>query len=460
MRRRDYKRIDLFIPAMLRDALDRTSPLVNAAWLVAFVLYVGWVVFFVIFAGQAILTSKNPLGELFSEEMFKYVITTAMVGGIVWLPGAYMRAVGGAMILYVSSAALFSDWPKILWGVFTITIPSKANLISNILLIYLTIALTGILSQIWLASIALILFARDRLWAAFASGGKHEYPRLGRIMYLLGLAETGFYRGGSDKAVMLVAKFLMLMGVIGCAIGLVVLYMMAVGPSPKGSSTFTTADLGVATAWTLGGGLVFVGLAVAIGLAFRRFFRPSPETDLAQARGRPIFLRSYRDDSVRLRNARSLSPLPLPFDMPRNVDEMVLAQLPECVAFARPDNPDRPFGVKRYDLRDIPWRDAVLDMIDHSSLLLISVDTTEGIDWEISQVLWRGHAGKAKFLMHPRLPLKNKKALTDAFAIQVSRLELRFMRGLDVDDRGQVRLYLGPRNNTAYRCMLGWMLNR
>lgn len=458
MQKRQYRRVDLFIPALLRDTVDRVGVLSSALWTVLLVLYVGWVLFALYFIANEVLRSSAPLGELFSEGTFEIVFATMLIGATAWSPGALVRLAGGALLFYLALAFL-QDLARISWNLIAtgptglVSWGSYAFLVAAVTLVTITSV------QILLASIALVLFNREKLWRAFSNGTGDDDPGIGRLTYYLGLAHTGFYRGSPGKALMLGAKMLMMLGVLATSLGVALLYIALFGEEPK-KVVVTKAVLWLITSWLLSGGLGCVALTTAIGYSFRRWFRPPQYERLDAFRDRPVFLRSYRDDNVRLGRHWSLSALPLPPDLPRNVDEMVLARLPDTVAFGRPDDIQAPFGVSRHYLRDTPWRDAVLELIERSSLLLITVDNTNGVDWEISQVLLAGHGAKAKFLMHPKLPTHEKRRLTDAFAITVGHRELALMRGLDVNQYGEVRVYLGPNSGAAYRCMLGWMLNR
>jgi hypothetical protein len=452
---RGYKRVRLALPAAFRDALDRSSALGNGAWMIALLLYLGWIVFFIWFCIDLMIKSEGDWQSVFSGEFVVIVTQTAIVGLIAFAPGALMR-IGGGLLLAVLSYQFLSLGLTIAWSQIGRWEAAGYILsVSNVFGVYALLALNLVLAQILLASLALVLFGRDRAWPAFASGGGHEDNSPMRILYWLGVADTGFYRGGWPRAVMLFAKFSLALGIAASLAGFPMVWAYLPGAVLAGPAELSDPRL---VSWLVGAGLAAIAISFGIGLAFRRFFPPPQFAALDEFGDRPIFLRAFRDDNVRLRNAWSLSPLPLPPDVPRNLDEIILARLPETIAIGRPDDPKAPFGVPRHYLRDVPWQNAVGTLLERSQLVIIAVDEGDGLAWEIAEVLARGLARKTKFIVHPKLSLAARLELGRAFAIEISRSDLGRLRGLDVAENGDVRAYLGPANSAAYRCMLGGML--
>ena len=93
-------------------------------------------------------------------------------------------------------------------------------------------------------------------------------------------------------------------------------------------------------------------------------------------------------------------------------------------------------------------------------MLIITVDETEGLGWELTQILAHGFAGKTKFIMHPNLAEDEKAKIAIALGTAIEAGDLARLRGLDLAPSGQVRAYLGAASGATYRCMLGWMLQR
>jgi uncharacterized protein DUF805 len=156
--------------------------------------------------------------------------------------------------------------------------------------------------------------------------------------------------------------------------------------------------------------LITFALLFVAGFRFaaRRFSRLSLEKLVSLDRRAPIlFLRSFQDDQVRLRKPR------LPFVQrvvsvgePRpTLDHILLEQATPhgpVVAIGAP-NSKPPFGAARKYVSDAEWRDVVADLCKRSAKIVITIDETEGVRWEIAHLLEQKYLDKTLFLIPPRL---------------------------------------------------------
>jgi hypothetical protein len=153
---------------------------------------------------------------------------------------------------------------------------------------------------------------------------------------------------------------------------------------------------------------IAVAIASALRLFARRLARVSME-QLSEIDKRPpvLFLRSFLDDQVELpRPKRSFwhslmavgDPLP-------SLDHVLLEEatpLGPVVAIGVPGAP-APFGAARLFTDDSSWQAAITKLADRAKAIVVVVDDTEGVLWELAHIRAAGHAAKTLFLLPPRL---------------------------------------------------------
>ena len=327
-----YERINLFVPALCRDALDRVAPLGNFVFLLAFLAYAGWLVLFVGFTIREIFTQRDVVAVIFSDkDWIPAAIATAMGGGLLVATGQFARIVSGLAISGYAISSLYSELGTSVSLVRGYADPntSEFSVAGAPLLIVLDIAVFVIFLHILIAGVGLVIFGRKQFWPAFSVGSELLTLR-GELLLRLGVADTGFYRGGKHRITMLLARISLALGMVASILGV----MLAVATlarrrplAPDLESALPTLTIAIGA--LIGIGLVSLAAAAVLGRMFRRWFPPQQIGGQHDVVGRPLFLRSFRDDNVRLRSARPLSLLPLPPDVPRNLDEIILARLPE-----------------------------------------------------------------------------------------------------------------------------------
>jgi hypothetical protein len=142
--------------------------------------------------------------------------------------------------------------------------------------------------------------------------------------------------------------------------------------------------------------------------AARRFTRLSLER-LSSSDPRPhiLFLRSFRDDQVRLRKSRTnfLGWLVSVGEPRPTLDHVLLEEgtsYGPVVAIGRPGSTP-PFGAARKYVNDAEWRETVGELCRQAGAVVITLDETEGVRWELQHLLGQDHVPKTLFLLPPRL---------------------------------------------------------
>jgi hypothetical protein len=210
--------------------------------------------------------------------------------------------------------------------------------------------------------------------------------------------------------------------------------------------------------------------------ASRRFLRVSLEQAQATDPRRPVlFLRSFRDDAV------ILPPPPKPglayrlfnyAERNTTLDELLLEEgtsLGPVVALGNPTDPVPPYGAARvyFHLHNNDWQKMIADLMEQAVAIVICVDNSEGLWWEIKHVAEQEHLGKTLFLLHPKYDLEDRvpdiapeleKLLGTSAISQINASGQKFM-GLWFDRMSQAQVGLASRfSRTHYLLMLRWFL--
>jgi hypothetical protein len=142
--------------------------------------------------------------------------------------------------------------------------------------------------------------------------------------------------------------------------------------------------------------------------ASRRYLRVSLEQAQATDPRRPVlFLRSFRDDAVALPPPRSGFPFRLFNYAERNksLDELLLEEgtsLGPVVALGNPTDAIPPYGAARGYFQNSDWQTMVAQLMEQAIAIVICVDDTESLWWEIEFVVEHRYLGKTLFLLHPK----------------------------------------------------------
>lgn len=142
--------------------------------------------------------------------------------------------------------------------------------------------------------------------------------------------------------------------------------------------------------------------------ASRRYLRVSLEQAQATDPRRPVlFLRSFRDDAVALPAPRSGIAFQLFNYAERNksLDELLLEEgtsLGPVVALGNPTDAIPPYGAARAYLQNSDWQKMIAELMEQAIAIVICVDDSESLWWEIKFVVEQQHLNKTLFLLHPK----------------------------------------------------------
>jgi hypothetical protein len=132
-----------------------------------------------------------------------------------------------------------------------------------------------------------------------------------------------------------------------------------------------------------------------------------------------VFLRAFRDDQVPLRPPR-LGLMGRAMDVGRrrtSLDEVLLEEATlygPVVALGNPKDKRPPYGAARAYIDTASWQDAISDIVRKAIYVVICIDDTEGIWWEVDHLLASGQQDKTLFLIHPRyFDVQENAALMD-----------------------------------------------
>jgi hypothetical protein len=204
----------------------------------------------------------------------------------------------------------------------------------------------------------------------------------------------------------------------------------------------------------------------------RRFLRVSLEQAQAADHRPPVlFLRSFRDDLVPLAAPKAGFVYKLFNYTERNksLDQLLLEEgtaLGPVVALGNPRDTVPPYGAARGYAKHSDWRRMVADLMEAASAIVICVDDTENLWWEME------HVGENKYLHKSLLLLHPKYQGTDAASELVGRIERLFglsvggstprlgnVMGVWLDETSVARVGLASHFSRAhYLLMLRWFL--
>jgi hypothetical protein len=148
----------------------------------------------------------------------------------------------------------------------------------------------------------------------------------------------------------------------------------------------------------------------------RRLLRFSLE-ELQEMDGRApvLFLRAFKDDQVPLRPPRlaAFGRLLELGQRSNSLDQLLLEEVTPVgpvVGLGNPDDKRPPYGAARGYFDHKTWQEAVADLADNAALIVICIDASDGIWWEVEHLVGRQHLQKTLFLLHPRYASASENA--------------------------------------------------
>jgi hypothetical protein len=146
--------------------------------------------------------------------------------------------------------------------------------------------------------------------------------------------------------------------------------------------------------------------------AQRRLTFSLEEVTRVDSRPPVLFLRSFADDQVSLRQTEmSLLHRIVRGRQSASPFEHVLVQrlttIGPVVALGRPTDTQQPYGAARTYLPSDNWHGEVIRLLALASYVVIVLDDSEGLLWELEQVAAGNHYSKCIFLVHPRFSARD-----------------------------------------------------
>ena len=218
-------------------------------------------------------------------------------------------------------------------------------------------------------------------------------------------------------------------------------------------------------------GMVLVGLsAVPYTLTRRLSLLLARRALAADHRKEVLFLRSWVDDYLRMRARRASRHAlleRLSFRRWDRFEEIVVAEIRKrgpVVAFAEPGTRLPPLGAVREVQAEHNWRQAIKDKIDKSVSIIMTVDRTESVVWEMQQIAQRGALYKTIFLFPPvtnKERVLREDVLCSVFGLPVGQFSAIRSSGRQVlavtvlEGRGPTLIAAEVSDDVSYEASLG-----
>jgi len=117
--------------------------------------------------------------------------------------------------------------------------------------------------------------------------------------------------------------------------------------------------------------------------------------------------------------------------VPATLDELMLERLEgrgDLIAIGNPQDHKgvarrSPWGAQRLYVDDAHWQKTVSMLARNADRIILCVDATHGVRWEIAHVLRSGHAGKTLFLLNPSVDAPARsRLLVEEFGVSAASL--------------------------------------
>lgn len=95
------------------------------------------------------------------------------------------------------------------------------------------------------------------------------------------------------------------------------------------------------------------------------------------------------------------------------------------VAIGAPGEPVPPYGASRGYYADDEWQPVVDNLIESSRCIVICLDQSKGVLWELNRLFASGHWRKTLFLIHPRIALDNNRTLMLGVVARITNTPLQ-----------------------------------
>jgi hypothetical protein len=176
------------------------------------------------------------------------------------------------------------------------------------------------------------------------------------------------------------------------------------------------------SALDLGAPIIIAVVCLVLANRLRHFGRQHFVDRLAQLKvspaGSTLFLRAFRDDQVHIRRA-SRNLFSSVFDLgrvPATLDELMLERLDgrgDLIAIGNPQDRkgtarQSPWGAQRLYVDDAHWHESVTMLARDADRIVLCIDASDGVRWEIANVLRSGYANKTLFFLNPSVDVQTR----------------------------------------------------
>ncbi len=179
---------------------------------------------------------------------------------------------------------------------------------------------------------------------------------------------------------------------------------------------FLGVVLNLGLAW-----LLFVVARVFLALSNRALVRSADRVREVDTRAPILYLRSFRNDRLPVRGAREAGILSL-FDPAKErlrLEELIVRRLDAIgpvVAIADPKVRIPPFGAARKMAGDQDWHQLVTAYMAEAAAVVVLMDFTENLKWEMERLVERGHIRNTWFLFPPVTDRAHYRQMVDIAA--------------------------------------------
>jgi hypothetical protein len=198
----------------------------------------------------------------------------------------------------------------------------------------------------------------------------------------------------------------------------------------------------------------------------RRYLTVSLEKARSKDGRAPIlFLRSFKSEHETL--PEPAGQLTYAFfsyaERNKTVDEMLLEEgsgFGPVIAIGKPNEAVSPYGAARTYVDASIWQERVAQLAKDSQAIIVYVDNSEGLWWEIEHIIEKGYSAKSLFMLHYKCSAVSEgneilNRLCGTIGVGLPGLiELNELVGLWITDEGKTKVGLASESSRVHYTML------
>ena len=161
----------------------------------------------------------------------------------------------------------------------------------------------------------------------------------------------------------------------------------------------------------------------------RRLARSASEVSRYDPRPPILFLRSFRDDEIVVKNYRTWGHRFLSmknyYVRLEEISAEVLYAFGPIVAASNPEDSLPPLGAARENISTTTWRQTIEEHMDRATLMVFVLGNTEGLRWELTRAISKGYWSKCMIIVPPSYNQQENPASRICSELEKSGLHLR-----------------------------------